>query len=172
MPRDLTKTFIYHITDVSNLSSIIAKGGLMSDVAVSEAGGPKLMIGHNHIKQRRMTQYRVPCTGNRFVGEFVPFYYCPRPPMLYTMNKGGTGLAPGGQRTVVHLVSTVQRALDLGQPWAIADCNAGSDYAQFYTETAKLDTLNWAAINEKYWQNVTTAKQAEFWWQTTFPGRP
>lgn len=162
MPRDLSKTRIYHITDVSNLAAIIAKGGLLSDVAISSAGGPQRMIGHSHIKQRRMTQYRVPCTGNRFVGEFVPFYYCPRPPMLYAMNKGATGLAVGGQTSVLHLVSSVQRALDLGRPWAIADSNAGGDYAQFYADTAQLETLNWDAINASFWQNVVSAKQAEF----------
>lgn len=162
MPRDLSKTYLYHITDVSNLGPIIAKGGLLSDVAISSAGGPQLMIGHSHIKQRRMTQYRVPCAGNRFVGEFVPFYYCPRPPMLFVMNKGATGLAVGGQTSVLHLVSTVQRALDLGQPWAIADCNAGSDYAQFYADTARLDALNWPAIEATFWQPVASAKQAEF----------
>lgn len=169
MARDLATTFIFHITDVSNLGAIIAKGGLLSDVAVSNSGGPKVMIGHSHIKDRRMTQYRVPCTGNRFVGEFVPFYYCPRPPMLYVMNRGGTGLALGGQASVVHLVSTVQKAIDLGRPWAISDCNAGSDYAQFYNDTAKLETLNWEAIEAKYWQNVTTAKQAEFLVADHFP---
>lgn len=169
MTRDLTKTYLYHITDVSNLGTIIAKGGLLSDVAISNTGGPKVMIGHDHIKARRMTQYRVPCAGDRFVGEFVPFYYCPRPPMLFVMNKGATGLAAGGQTSVVHLISTVQRALDLGRPWAISDCNAGSNYAEFYNDTAKLDTLNWDAINAKYWQNVTTAKQAEFLVADHFP---
>lgn len=162
MQRDLSKTYIYHITDVNNLPTIIDKGGLLSDVAIAQAGGPKVMIGYSHIKEARMTKYRVPCTGNRFVGEFVPFYYCPRPPMLLVMNGGRTGLAPGGQTRVVHLVSTVQRALDLGRPWALSDGNAGSAYAQFYADTAMLDRLNWGAINEKWWKEVVTAKQAEF----------
>lgn len=169
MPRDLTKTYIYHITDVTNLTKIIGNGGLLSDVAISKAGGPAVMIGHDHIKVRRMTQYRVPCTGNRFVGEFVPFYYCPRPPMLYVMNRGGTGLAAGGQTTVVHLISTVHLGTESGRPWAISDSNAGSAYAQFYSETDKLDLLNWEAIGARYWQEVTTAKQAEFLVADSFP---
>lgn len=169
MSRDLSKTYLYHITDVSNLATIIAKGGLLSDVAISNSGGPAVMIGYSHIKERRMTQYRVPCAGNRFVGEFVPFYYCPRPPMLFVMNKGSTGRPAGGQTSVVHLVSTVQKAIDLDRPWAISDCNAGSDYAQFYNDIDKLDALNWVAIQETYWQSVASAKQAEFLVADHFP---
>lgn len=162
MQRDLTKTYIYHITDVSNLGAIIGAGGLLSDVALSKAGGPAVTIGYAHIKQRRMTQYRVPCTSNRFVGEFVPFYYCPRSPMLYTMNRGNTGRPAGSQRSVVHLVSTVHAALSLGRPWALSDSNAGSDYAEFFDDIAKLDSLDWDAINARQWSGQTTAKQAEF----------
>lgn len=169
MARDLNKTYLFHITDVTNLSSIIAKGGLLSDIAISQAGGPNLMIGHAHIKQRRMTQYRVPCTANRLVGEFVPFYYCPRSPMLYTMNRGSTGLPAGMQTSVVHLVTTVQAALDVGQPWAISDSNAGSDYAQFFNDIAKLDALNWDAIEARMWNQVTSAKMAEFLVADRFP---
>lgn len=162
MSRDLAKTYIYHITDVSNLGGIVAGGGLLSDVAISQAGGPPTTIGYAHIKERRMTEYRVACTGNRLVGEFVPFYYCPRSPMLYTINRGNTGRPAGSQRSVVHLVSSVQVAINLGQPWAISDSNAGGNYAQFFDDPAKLDALNWNAINSQQWQNQTAAKAAEF----------
>lgn len=169
MARDLTKTYLYHITDVTNLECIIARSGLLSDIAISQVGGPTLMIGHANIKLRRMTQYRVPCVANRLVGEFVPFYYCPRSPMLYTMNRGTTGLPPGGQINVVHLVTTVAAALKVGHPWAISDSNAGSNYAQFFDDIAKLDTLNWDAINAHTWHTVTSAKQAEFLVADHFP---
>lgn len=54
-----------------------------------------------------MTQTRVDCCGGRFVGEFVPFYFCPRSPMLFTVNRGNTGRPLGCQRAIVHLVSTL-----------------------------------------------------------------
>lgn len=161
MVRDLSKTYIYHITDLANLPGIFAQGGLRSDIAMIQMGGPAVTIGYAHMKERRMTQYRVPCTGNRFVGEFVPFYYCPRSPMLFVMNKGNTGRPAGSQRSVVHLVSTVQAALALGRPWALSDGNAGSDYAQFFNDPAKLDDLDWGAIETHNWQGRQTAKQAE-----------
>ena len=67
------QTLIYHITDVANLPGILASGGLHSDVAMAQLNTE--VIGYVHIKQRRMTEIRVSCCGNRFVGEFVPFYF-------------------------------------------------------------------------------------------------
>lgn len=170
MPLDLAKTYIYHITDVVNLAAIIRAGGLLSDVALAGAGGPAVAIGYAHIKHRRMTQYTVACVGNRFVGEFVPFYYCPRSPMLYTLNRGNVpGRQAGCQRTIVHLVSTVQTAFDLNKPWALSDGNAGAGYADFSNEPVKLDSLNWPLIKSNNWAGQTFEKQAELLVSDAFP---
>lgn len=49
------------------------------------------------------------------------------PPMLYTINRGNVPGRPAGcQRTILHLVSTVQAALNLDKPWALSDGNAGA----------------------------------------------
>jgi hypothetical protein len=167
MTHDPATTRLYHITDVSNLPDIFAAGGLLSDVAL--AGVAHQVIGYDHIKQRRMTVYRVPCCGHRFVGEFVPFYFCPRSPMLYTVNIGRTGRPAGCQRSIVHLVTTVSRALALGQPWAIADGNAGAGHTSFSADLAALNALDWAAIRATQWQGRTHQKSAEFLVADLFP---
>src|SRR5687767_9037365 len=99
------EALIYHLTDVANLPDILSEGGLHSDAAMVEKD--PTVIGYGHIKERRLKQIRVPCCGGRFVGEFVPFYFCPRSPMLFTTNKGATGRPEGCQRTIIHLVSRV-----------------------------------------------------------------
>jgi hypothetical protein len=163
LSRDLTKTHLYHITDVSNLPSILAIGGLLSDCALT--GVAHQIIGYTNIKQRRMTQYRVPCCGNRFVGEFVPFYFCPRSPMLYTVNLGNTGRSRGCQTSIVHLVTTVSIAANQGRAFAISDVNAGTGYATFRNDLASLDDpahLRWADIQTNQLQGKMHSKQAEF----------
>lgn len=164
---DPATTLIYHITDVANLPSILAKGGLHSDVAM--AARDREVIGYGHIKERRMKKIRVPCCGNRFVGEFVPFYFCPRSPMLFTIDKGATGRQPGCQRSIVHLISTVQTALDTGQDWAISDGNAGAFHTWFYADLAALDALDWMAIRSTSWRDKTHQKSAEFLVADFFP---
>ncbi len=163
MPRDLTKTYLYHITDISNLPPILANGGLLSDCALT--GVAHQVIGYSNIKQRRMTRYRVPCCVNRFVGEFVPFYFCPRSPMLYTVNRGNTGRPAGCQTSIVHLVTTVDAAVNQRRSFAISDGNAGAGYATFRNGLASLDDpthLRWADINTNQWQGKVHFKQAEF----------
>lgn len=169
MAIDIAKTAVYHITDVTNLPGILAASGLLSDVAIAANGVQPQVIGYGHIKHRRMYVTRVPCQNNRFVGEFVPFYYCPRSPMLYTINLGNTGRPAGCQTTIVHLVSSVAKGVALGQPWAISDGNAGAAYPSFYADVAALDGLDWAAIRAHYWSGRTNEKMAEFLVADAFP---
>ncbi len=107
-----------HITSLENLGAILESGGLKSDAALANTSHS--VIGYPHIKQRRLTQYTVDCCGDRFVGEFVPFYFCPRSPMLYTINQGYTGKTPGCQKEILHLVTTLVNARGLGRDWAIS----------------------------------------------------
>ena len=154
------QVLIYHITDVENLPGILAGGGLRSDAAMAPHN--PAVIGYGHIKQRRMTEIQVDCCGGRFVGSFVPFYFCPRSPMLFTVNKGATGLVPGCQRTIVHLVSTVAAGIGQNRPWAISDGNAGARHASFFADLAALAGLDWDAIQATQWQGRTHQKSAEF----------
>lgn len=150
---------IYHITDVENLPGILNEGGLHSDAVMAQRN--PTVIGYNHIKERRLTQITVPCCNNRFVGEFVPFYFCPRSPMLFTINQGRTGRSPGCQKTIIHLVSNVGVAVALGQDWAISDGNAGAFHTSFDTDIRALEYLNWPAIRARSWQGRTHEKSAE-----------
>ena len=158
---------IYHITDVANLPGILTEGGLLSDAAMARRN--PTVIGYTHVKERRMKQIRVACCGGRFVGEFVPFYDCPRSPMLYTINCGNTGRPSGCQRSIVHLVSTVAVGVGLNRAWAISDGNAGAAYPSFFADVKALTGLDWAAIQATDWRGKTSQKMAEFLVTDFFP---
>ena len=167
MPARPEERFIYHITDIENLPSILGEGGLLSDAVMSQRD--PTIIGHSHIKQRRLTQIRIPACGDRFVGEFVPFYFCPRSPMLYTINLGNTGRTPGCQKTIIHLVSRVRDAIALGTPWAVSDGNAGAFHTTFDSTLQFVDDLDWPAIEATSWAANRHQKQAEFLFAGFFP---
>src|SRR5262249_9808875 len=124
------QVLIYHITDVENLPGILADQCVHSDKVMAERN--PTIIGYNHIKKRRLEEIRIPCCDYRFVGEFVPFYFCPRSPMLFTINRGNTGRPTGCQRTILHLVSSVGFGVGLGRAWAVSDGNAGAFHTSFY----------------------------------------
>lgn len=168
MKNDPAQTYIYHITDVANLPGILAEGGLLSDARMAQRN-PGVVIGYDHIKLRRLKELRVDCCGNRFVGEFVPFYFCPRSPMLFVVNQGRTGRPAGCQDRIVHLVSTVAVGMASGKEWAISSGNAGANHASFRAELEALDELDWESIQATQWQGRTHPKSAEFLVGDFFP---
>ncbi len=135
MTRPPARPKIYHITHVSNLPSIVADGELLSDAAMAARGGPLQAIGMDSIKRRRIHELEVPCHPDTRVGDYVPFYFCPRSVMLYLIHKGNHPdlRYRGGQEPVVHLeadlLSVVRWAETEGVPWAFSLTNAGSYYA-------------------------------------------
>lgn len=161
-------TAIYHITHVANLPAIIAAGGLWCDRHVAERQGAPVVIGFNHIKRRRLEEISVTCHPGTNVGDYVPFYFCPRSVMLYVIDRRSAELQyREGQRHIVHLVSSVQVAVASAsnRPWAYSDGNAGAYYTCFYNNLNQMDNvLDWEAIRAAHWSDpaVKEKKQAEF----------
>lgn len=167
---------IYHITHVDNLAGIVAAGGLFSDSRVARDGGPSSMIGMPTIKERRL-RLPVGCHPGRRVGEFVPFYFCPRSIMLYVISCGNHPSLTyrGGQRPIVHLQAdlheTVEWADDQGVAWAYSLSNAGAAYAQFRNRLHDLGDIDWDAVQNSDFRepDVKESKQAEFLVDGFFP---
>lgn len=78
---------IYHIVHVDRLPSIIADDGLLCDATISERAGSGTTIGMNQIKQRRLKVLQLNSHPDLFVGDCVPFYFCPRSVMLYVIHR-------------------------------------------------------------------------------------
>lgn len=116
---------VFHITRVENLASI-AQHGLLSDSQVNLAQGSPVVIGNPSIKQRRLT-WQLNLPDRPLVGDFVPFYFCPRSVMLYLVARGTAG-GQAGQNGMVHLVSRVSRLANLGQRCVFTDANAAASY--------------------------------------------
>jgi len=82
------RPLIYHVTHVDTLSRIVADGALWSDAVMAARGGPAVAIGMSAIKLRRLRELPVKCHPGDYVGEYVPFYFCPRSIMLYLLHMG------------------------------------------------------------------------------------
>ena len=167
---------IYHITHVDNLPSIIADGGLVSDAAIIARGGPGAPIGMSAIKQRRL-RLPVDCHPGDHVGDYVPFYFCPRSIMLYVIHCANHPDLSyrGGQGPIVHLEADLHEVVAWtdGQRrrWAFSLSNAGAVYAQFRASMDDLGDLNWPAIDATDFRSAEgkEGKQAEFLVYEFFP---
>lgn len=168
---------LYHITHVGNLASIAGDGLLRTDAEMTARGGPTQTIGMTTIKRRRIEELEVTCHPGTRVGEYVPFYFCPRSIMLYVLHRGNHSELNyrGGQEPIVHLeadLHTVERwARANGRRWAFSLSNAGARYATFCSQLGDLRQLDWEAIAARDFRAPKTkeGKQAEFLVQGQFP---
>jgi len=168
---------LYHITLAENLPGVIAAGGLWSDAERIRQGLDTNLIGMSKIKQRRLT-LPVECHPGTTVGEFVPFYLCPRSVMLYILHRSNHPEVEyhGGQDPIVHLqadlLTVVRWAQAQGKPWACSVRNAGVEYgAGFFNQLEHLDRIDWAAVQATDFRAATVreGKQAEFVLHGFFP---
>ncbi len=166
---------IYHITHVNNLAQIVVEGALWSDAVMVPRGGPAAPIGMNSIKHDRLTKRIVKCYPDNFVGEYVPFNFCPRSVMLYILHMGNAeGLTyHDGQGPLIHLEADLMEAITWAdaQPrrWAFTLANAGAVLTEFRNSVDRLDGVDWDAVEARDWSRVKDGKQAEFLMYESFP---
>jgi len=176
MPPPPAQPKIFHIVHADRLASIIADTCLWSDAVVIGRGNPGTTIGMGGIKARRLS-LPVDCHPGDHVGEYVPFYFCPRSIMLYVIHCANhPELAyRGGQGPIVHLESDLHRAIVWanagGRKWAFSLSNAGAAYTQFRAQAEQLGEVDWPAVESPDFRsaNVKEGKQAEFLMHQSFP---
>jgi hypothetical protein len=170
------RPLVYHITHVDNLPSILDAGGLWSDAAMIDRGGPSASIGIGNIKQRRL-RLPVKCHPGDFVGDYVPFYFCPRSNVLYLIHCANhPELAfRSGQRSILHLEADLHDiaawADGVDCRWAYSLSSAGAAYAEFRNRLDQLGEVDWAAVTATDFRPalVKEGKQAEFLVHRFFP---
>lgn len=168
---------IYHITHVDNFPAIVRDRVLLSDATIAGRGGPNVMIGMSEIKRRRIEEIIVACHPDTKVGDYVPFYFCPRSVMLFLIQKANHPdlIYLGGQGPIVHLEADLNEVVEWAaredRRWAFSLSNAGSYYVEFRNHLDELDLINWTAVSEQDFRSpdVKEGKQAEFLVHGTFP---
>lgn len=168
---------LYHITHLNNLPAMIEGGMIWSDAKRIEMGLNCNEIGMNTIKARRLNEIEVDCHAGTKVGQFTPFYFCPRSVMLYIIyaNNHPDLTYRGGQNPIVHLEFDLQNVVNWANQnnrnWAFSDRNAGAYVASFYNNLQNLDKINWNAVRSSDFTNsqIKEGKQAEFLIQDYMP---
>ena len=164
---------IYHIVHIDNLASIVADGHLWPDSVMAKRRGAAV-IGNHEIKSDRL-RLPVACHPETCVGDYVPFYLCPRSVMLYVISKQNHPNVAfhHGQGPVVHLVADMKEVVAWAdaekRKWAFSDINAANRLADFHDDLEQLDQLNWDAIGTRNWVSCRDHKMAEFLLHGGFP---
>lgn len=173
-----TNPKIYHIVHVDRLSSIIEDNCLWCDSEIVRRSPPGTTIGMNGIKQRRLHELKLTSHNELYVGQCVPFYFCPRSVMLYVIYCGELTYR-GGQTPIIHLQADLHDSVDWAnhnqRRWSFTLSNAGARYFKDYYDISRLNELDWDAIQANRWSgdtippSVKEGKQAEFLIEGSFP---
>jgi len=167
-------TPVYHITHVKNLMTILATEGLRSYNGIQSHNLSVSNIAHSHIQDRRAKKSLKYGAGGT-LHDYVPFYFAPRSPMLYTINQGNVSDHSEGQTPVVHLAASAQAIRAAGHSFVFTDGHGTMQITQFFDNLADLDKVDWQIMKAKYWKDIDIdndrkrRRQAEFLVHEVFP---
>jgi hypothetical protein len=99
-------TRLFHISAIANLPAICVAQELLSKNLGAAAGINYQNIAHAGAQGAR-AQRAVPNPPGGLVHDFVPFYFAPRSPMLFAINKGAVAGCDWRQENILHFETTV-----------------------------------------------------------------
>lgn len=172
---------IYHIVHIRNLNSIINDGFLWCDSEMKTKVNQTITIGMDNIKKRRLKELTLNSFPSIYVGDCVPFYFCPRSVMLYIIYQSNHNEITynGGQAPILHLEADLYKAVEWANQekrrWAFTLSNAGAYYFEDRCDLNNLNEINWEAVSAVRWSgegihhSIKEGKQAEFLMEKSFP---
>lgn len=164
MPPQDQRPFIgvYRITDWRNLEHIL-RYGIYATNHVQNPQEDYRFIGDPDLTGRRAAfPAKPPASG--VLGDYVPFYFGRRSPMLFTLVRKGWAQ----ERDVVYLLVKIQDIIAAGCEFCFTDGQANTDLTNFYVNPGDLDQLDRTAIEATFWRKTdddpdrTRRKSAEF----------
>lgn len=176
---------IFHITAICNLASIVKAKALHSNAVLKRKKIAYGNIAYQGAQGKRATKLVEKPPGET-IHDYVPFYFAPRSPMLFTINNGNVPDCPYRQPDIVHFVTTVETIAENELPFVFYDYNATLTIATCYSDLKDLDKIDWALFYEnpcldgycKYWNSRRDVpkyflrqetRQAEFLVHTRVP---
>jgi hypothetical protein len=143
---------LYHFTHINHLE-LIATQGILCD-ALAQEGGLMVEVGNRDIKANRR-DLAVSAGPGGCPADYVPFYFAPRSPMLYTIWKGNVPHYQEGLEPLIYLVTTVERVVEAGLRIAFSDGNCGSFVTDYSDDLGQLDEfVDWDLMKATMWNNT------------------
>ena len=155
-----TPISIFHITAIANLPAIADEGALCSKSLLSDNNMEYSNIAYQGAQGRRAVKL-VELDPGGAIHDYVPFYFAPRSPMLFTINKGNVPDCSHRQEDIVHFITTAESTDDAGLSSVFFNYNATLDIAECFNDLDDLDQIDWDLFFEfpridgycRYWHS-------------------
>jgi ssDNA thymidine ADP-ribosyltransferase, DarT len=146
--KDLTqqKALIFRIVHRDNIPWILDNGLHSKN---SDVRDPNYVdIGNLDLISKR-DKHPVPQPPGGTLSDYVPFYFTPFSPMMYNIKTGWGGIRKRGNEEIVIMVSSLHRLTEKGVRFLFTDRHAYLVAAQFYSDLARLDQIDWDMLQRR-----------------------
>jgi hypothetical protein len=104
----------------------------------------------------------VPVGPRGTLADYVPFYFWPKSPMLYVIDKGNDPeVIRTPQDDIIYLVSSFEALQQNGCRFVYTDRHAKLEYAVFRNNPDQVDLLNWPLLKTDDWGRQHGAERME-----------
>lgn len=174
---ELEKVILYRITHIENIPQILKYGIThknshkstknfknIGDISLIETRNNKIIRIDNGVFESKDIREIV-------LGDYIPFYFGVRMPMLYVAQHGGNFVEKAtSPEDIIYLACSLKSAIASGKEFYFSDGHALDSLTTFYDKSKiekLVEIIDWNAVKSKYWSgdenlNLKRKKQAEF----------
>lgn len=140
------KALIWRIAHRDNLRWILDNGLHCENSDVRSAD--YIPIGNPDLIDKRRHR-PVPIAPGGTLADYVPFYFTPFSVMMKNIHSGWGGVQQRPNEEIVILVSSLPRVAEIGLKFVFTDAHAYTGMADFYSELADLDKIDWPILQRR-----------------------
>lgn len=149
----MENNLILHMTHFKNLKNILQSKGLICVSKLFNKEENYINIAHNSIQDRRAA-YLVPIKPYGTLHNYVPFYFAPRSPMLYSISKGNVDGYTDGQKPIIYLVSQPAIIKENSLPFCFTDGHGIMAFTDYFNDLKDLNKVDWDIMKATYWMDT------------------
>lgn len=162
---NLAQTYLFRMVNIQNIPHILTHGITHS---MSANSNPAFVpIGDSSLIS---TRSRYMLSNGKQLGDYIPFYFGGRTPMLYVIQKGFNMVTPTKPESIVYCVTSIQAIVNSNLDYVFTDGHAVDSFSSLYypADIDKLDNIiDWNSVKAKYWRDDhdldrKRKKEAEF----------
>lgn len=169
---ELSKIYLFRMTHIGNIPHILEYG--ITHKNSINFNKSYIPIGDNSIISTR-NHYIL--NSGKTIGDYIPFYFATRTPMLYVIQKGFNGVRPTKPEDIIYCVTSVQQILDSNLNFIFTDGHANNHLTSEYSKSQTYNInsiLDYEAINCRDWIDENDLdkkrrKEAEFLLEADLP---
>ena len=145
------KIYLYRMTHIENISHITKHG-------LTHRNSKNANLNYVPIGDKTLinTRNSIILKDDRLIGDYIPFYFGFRTPMLFVIQNGFNGVIPTEAENIVYCVTSIREILDSKLDFIFTDGHANDSFTSRFSK-AKIneieDLLDFKAIQSKVWKD-------------------